>query len=402
MTKAFDLFREFAERYRAGEDPDEAAYLERANEDAPRLREMIAELRGDVEEPVEKAEPGGPAAERELEHLREELARQEDEGDDSDRVLALVRVAASLERLARFTEATELYEQAYAIFGRLGDLRGQLLSGLSQAGVLVAVARNEEAARVLERAIALAEQGGYRAETGLALGRLGDVDRELGRHDEALACLERAHSIWLEIGDRAAATEARQAIDAIEAEGSASVGDARGEADWFADWGRLTFETATKCVASLARGARDPYELGLTLARSSAQATFDSLPERAQFVFERRDDHLRCICTVATSGRAELAFDHLPSSLVGASVLLVFPAAKRRTPKIEWASGPSPGIVRTEGAVSPNRALTVFVGKVEYGFDELVELLRGACLLDGAGRGSALTSILLDFSPDRG
>lgn len=356
MARAVDLFREFADRYLAGESPDEEAFLGRAGPEAAKLAAMIAELR-----------PGEPEAD--LAHLSQELARPMAPGEEGRRVLALAALATTLEKTERYEEAAEHYEEAAALFQRLGDRRGEMMSALSKGAALSRLGRHAEAAAALERSAALSEHIGAVAETAIARHRLGIAKAELGETEEALNHFKQAASIWESLGDPTAQAEATAAIAELDCPG------------WLRRWGRLSIREALERGLEHALSAPDLHRLALAATRSPRQASFDSLPERAQFVFEE-EEGIRCVGTVSTSGRIELAFERLPLGLAGSRVFLAFPAAQRQTPRVAWAEGPFPGMVHPEEVVSASRTLVVSPGEVEYGFDEIACLMPGACLFD--------------------
>jgi len=132
--------------------------------------------------------------------LREAAIAELDQATDP------VRVALWQERLGRqrwlatdTVGALRAYEQAMEMAAPPSPARARVLSGYGQ--LLMLLDRWDESRRLCEEALELARSNGDRQVEGHALCTLGPDHAALGRFDEAVAALEEAHRIAVEIGN---------------------------------------------------------------------------------------------------------------------------------------------------------------------------------------------------------
>jgi predicted ATPase/class 3 adenylate cyclase/Tfp pilus assembly protein PilF len=120
-----------------------------------------------------------------------------------------------------FAMCLELGSQVLALDGV--PARSRIDVEFAMADVLLRVGRIDDSRALLEHSLARARELGDRRREGLALGLLGDVDREQGRMDRARTNLEAALAIHREVGNaRGQATVLQNLGNLLDQRGEAS------------------------------------------------------------------------------------------------------------------------------------------------------------------------------------
>ena len=102
----------------------------------------------------------------------------------------------------RAQDTVGYFEQALAIYGEIGEPKGQARAANNLAYAYQLLGRHEEAVAALESALSLQREVGTRYGEAVALNNLGEAYRELGRLDDAMASSGEALVIFREIGAR--------------------------------------------------------------------------------------------------------------------------------------------------------------------------------------------------------
>jgi len=111
-------------------------------------------------------------------------------------------------RLGDHIAAADRLEHAQRLFAQLGDRRGETLCVLNGASALLYGRRHEEARRASHRALALAREAGNDLLAASALSNLGDAERHLGAHADAIEHLCQALAIERRLGRDASSANA--------------------------------------------------------------------------------------------------------------------------------------------------------------------------------------------------
>lgn len=121
--------------------------------------------------------------------------------NDTERANALNTLAVTYFRQARYLLALEIYEEALALFTRLGD-RARIGAVLGNLGsVHQRLGDPNKALDFYERSLRLRQDAKDRVGEGHTLTNIGFLHQQHGRHEKALSFLERGAAIFREIED---------------------------------------------------------------------------------------------------------------------------------------------------------------------------------------------------------
>ena len=107
----------------------------------------------------------------------------------------------------RMEESVSCFEQALALYRKLGDGQGEARAATNVANAYFVLGRFSEALAAGQRSLGIQRQFGKRYGEGITLDNLGCTYRELAQFDEAIDCLRQALAIFRELGDRDAEAE---------------------------------------------------------------------------------------------------------------------------------------------------------------------------------------------------
>jgi DNA-binding SARP family transcriptional activator/tetratricopeptide (TPR) repeat protein len=138
-------------------------------------------------------------------------------GDRAAEAIALHYLGAVDARQGRYQQATELFQQALALFRDTGHLAGEARALVSLGRIDLEQGSYQRAATQFQQGLALLRQTDDRAGEAQALVSLGKTDMRLGDHPRAADHHRQALALFRETGDRAGQATALQHLGAVDA-----------------------------------------------------------------------------------------------------------------------------------------------------------------------------------------
>lgn len=139
-------------------------------------------------------------------------------GDDRRIAAILSNIAITHDRLGDISSARACHEQSVEIYERLADTQGLAFARLNLSSLLIHEGRCEDAARVLQACLPALEQLGDRHRCGVAFHNLGESMLRMGDPRGAMKALERAVDHRIGVGDRNGAAHSELLIGLCLAE----------------------------------------------------------------------------------------------------------------------------------------------------------------------------------------
>lgn len=203
-------------------------------------------------------------------NFKEALSKLKDEGGDLKATI-LIRAGIVEERAGRFTDALQLYKESVPLVEESSEdaLKGSLYLNLGAVYTRLAEAEGREDYRdlaLIQYAAASIhfEQAGHLRQCGRVENNLGFIYQSVGNFSEAYEHINRAHNIFLELGDRGYVAE----VDDTRARALLTEGRYR-EAERYARAAVKTLDRGDEC--SLLVEALTTH--GIALARLGKYAT---------------------------------------------------------------------------------------------------------------------------------